>query len=151
MALCVHHYLATERAKNAAVQRTCEISGERAEEGWFRNIQLSFGAELPSDLPLSTDTHAAFLELTDRYYDDSIENKHTRVAGTDAKLGFGQCALPLILEHNTPNNSVALIWADTHGASGVHAMRTAVPTASASYLMERSQWKTHFIAGRLNS
>ena len=63
---------------------------------------------------------AAFLELTDRYYDSSIENKHTRVAGTDAKLGFGQCALPLILEHNTPNNSIALIWADTPGERGVN-------------------------------
>ena len=57
------------------------------------------------------------------YYDKSIENDHTREGGTDAKLGFGQCALPLILEHNTPNNAVSLLWADTEGKDEQHAMR----------------------------
>jgi hypothetical protein len=122
-ALCAHHYLATERAAKTVVERNCEITAERGEDGWFKNVQFSFGAELPGDLPISKDTHSAFLELTDRYYNSSIETRHTRVAGTDAKLGFGQCALPLILEHNTPNNSVALLWADTTGENGQHAMR----------------------------
>lgn len=122
-ALCVHHYLATERAAKAVVEKNREIETERGKDGWFKKVQFSFGAELPGDLPLSKDTHGAFLELTDRYYNSSIETRHTKVAGTDAKLGFGQCALPLVLEHNTPNNSIALLWADTDGDNGKHAMR----------------------------
>lgn len=122
-ALCVHHYLATERARGAVMERNKEITAERSGADWFSQIQFSFGAVLPADLPLMQDTHAAFLELVDRYYDPSIENRHTKVAGTDAKLGFGCCALPLVLEHNTPNNSVALLWADSPGDDGRHAMR----------------------------
>jgi len=121
--LCVHHYLATQRAKQTTEERSSQIATERGNGKWFGKVQFSYGAELPGDLPLSKETHAAFLQLTDRYYDPSIENRHTKVAGTDAKLGFGQCALPLVLEHNTPNNSVALLWADTPGDNNQHAMR----------------------------
>ena len=32
------------------------------------------------------------------------------------------CALPVVLEHNTPNNSIPLLWAETAGADGAHAM-----------------------------
>ncbi len=121
--LCVHHYLATERARQSVEQRHSQIASEHAAGEWFAKVQFSFGAELPANLPLTIEAHAEFLAITDRYYDSSIENRHTKVAGTDAKLGFGKCALPLVLEHNTPNNSVALLWADSDGANGQHAMR----------------------------
>ena len=45
--------------------------------------------------------------LKDLYYDKAIENVHTGVV----KLGYKECGLPLILEHNTPNNSISLLWA----------------------------------------
>jgi hypothetical protein len=32
------------------------------------------------------------------------------VGGTDGRLGFAGCALPLVLSHNTPNNAVYLLW-----------------------------------------
>ena len=28
----------------------------------------------------------------------------------DSKYGFAACGLPLVLHHNTPNNSIALLW-----------------------------------------
>jgi len=121
--LCVHHYLATDRAQRSVLETNQAISRERGEKDWYRQVRFSFGAVLPPTLPLSVSTHGPFLALTDKYYDKSIETRHFEVAGTDAKLGFGQCALPLILEHNTPNNSIALLWADTVGAEGRHAMR----------------------------
>lgn len=121
--LCVHHYLATDRAEKAVRERNNEILKEKGAAGWFHHVQFSFGSILPPDFPLDAESNAAFLALADKYYDPSIENEHTRVAGTDAKLGFGQCALPLVLEHNTPNNSIALVWADTVGKDGRHAMR----------------------------
>ncbi|MDZ4848337.1 MAG: hypothetical protein SGI77_03520, partial [Pirellulaceae bacterium] len=121
--LCVHHYLATDRAEKAVRERNNEVLNEKGAAGWFHNVQFSFGSILPPDFPLNVELNAAFLALADKYYDPLIENEHTRVAGTDAKLGFGQCALPLVLEHNTPNNSIALVWADTVGKDGRHAMR----------------------------
>jgi hypothetical protein len=121
--ICVHHYLATARAAKWICDRNAEIAAQRGANNWFKTVQFSFGSELPPDLPVTVTSHPEFLALTDCYYDNSIETRHTQVAGTDAKLGFGQCALPLVLEHNTPNNSIALLWADTNGDDGKHAMR----------------------------
>ena len=45
------------------------------------------------------------------YYDARSFDKHIAVGGTDtAQLGFAGCALPVVLSHNTPNNSVYLLW-----------------------------------------
>jgi len=47
----------------------------------------------------------------DKNYDDRAFDKHMAVGGTDtARLGFAGCALPLVLSHNTPNNSIYLLW-----------------------------------------
>lgn len=45
------------------------------------------------------------------YTDQEASDKHFRVGGTtDVKYGFAGCALPVVLTHNTPNNSVFLLW-----------------------------------------
>ena len=50
--------------------------------------------------------------------------RHCREAGqSDMKLGYANCALPIVLEHNTPNNSIPLLWAETTGKGGAHRMR----------------------------
>ena len=46
-----------------------------------------------------------------KYTDDRASDEHFRVGGTDdPRLGFAGCALPVVLSHNTPNNSVYLLW-----------------------------------------
>jgi hypothetical protein len=50
------------------------------------------------------------VDLIARYYDSDAENDHTRVGGVDVKYGFAGCGLPVVLAHNTPNNSVFLLW-----------------------------------------
>jgi hypothetical protein len=123
--LCVHHYLATHQATGTAEERQAEALAMRTRGGlgWFERVRFSYGTVLPPDLPIDPDRHADFLELVRDYYDESIETKHTKLGSEDVRLGFGQCGLPLILEHNTPNNSLALLWADTEGKDGRHAMR----------------------------
>lgn len=45
------------------------------------------------------------------YYDPIVFDEHFKVGGTaDACLGFAGCALPIVLSHNTPNNSVYILW-----------------------------------------
>ena len=45
------------------------------------------------------------------YYDPKAFDKHIAVGGTtSAQLGFAACALPVVLSHNTPNNSVYILW-----------------------------------------
>lgn len=123
--LCVHHYLATDLARNTAEGRQAEAleARRKANVGWFERVKFSYGMVLPKDFPVDEARHGGFLKLVQKYYDDAIETKHMKVGGEDARLGFKKCALPLILEHNTPNNSLALLWADTAGGPNKHTMR----------------------------
>lgn len=53
---------------------------------------------------------SALLEKTN-YYDTRATDKHIEVGGTpDARMGFAGCALPVVLSHNSPNNSIYMLW-----------------------------------------
>ena len=117
--LCVHHYVASSHAAGGIQERLDRLAdnGDFLED-WAQATHPSFGMVLPQDLPVNAvgGRHDDFIELTRTYYDPAIRTKHTDVGGvTHIGLGYGGCALPLVLEHNTPNNSVALLWAETDG------------------------------------
>jgi hypothetical protein len=123
LAICVHHYLATQQAADGLVDRNAAAAAERGSQEWFSNVEFSYGSILPVDLPIDKSPLSAamdFLDIVQKYsdiQDPSLKNEHIEEGGTDdASLGFAGCALPLVLEHNTPNNSVALLWAETPGA-----------------------------------
>src|SRR3546814_3467995 len=65
-----------------------------------------------SDLKLRQGQDDAMLALCEKYYDHGLYLRLIEHAGEaeqkDLKLGYADCALPLILEHNTPNNSIPL-------------------------------------------
>lgn len=48
----------------------------------------------------------------EKYYDASVEDEHTDKGNSDLKFGFSAGGLPLVLHHNTPNNSIFLLWAE---------------------------------------
>lgn len=122
--LCVHHYVASHLAAQVVVDRQAEAFQERSlTENWFKRVEFSNGMILPENLPVNDLRNKEFLALVQEYYDDAIETKHMKKGGDDSRLGFGKCALPLVLDHNTPNNSLALLWAETAGGPGKHAMR----------------------------
>jgi hypothetical protein len=51
------------------------------------------------------------LLANEKYADQDASDKHFRVGGTtDVRYGFAGCALPVVLNHNTPNNSIFLLW-----------------------------------------
>ncbi len=129
--VCVHHYVANHRAVDTLKQRQAEALADLGDE-WFSRVEFSFGTVLPENLPIdrSPDPESCgFIPLATKYYDSGIETKHTREGGTSLELGFAGGALPLIMDHNTPNNSVGLLWAESRGNDGRdgepvrHAMR----------------------------
>ena len=136
--LCVHHYLASSAAAKAIRKRLGRLAGgDDLPEDWAQATFPSFGMVLPHDLPIDVvdKHHDDFLELTQTYYDPKIRTKHTDIGGsTHLGLGYGGCALPLVLEHNTPNNSVALLWAETDGED-----RDGVPAPAMRPLFRRRQ------------
>jgi hypothetical protein len=125
-ALHVHHYISSHQARDELLKRLRE-----AEEAWsersFSEYKVTEGLLLPESMRLSRPSDDGILDLGDKYYDDALfkrMEKHCREAGQDSmKLGYADCALPIVLEHNTPNNSVPLLWAETRGHGGAHAMR----------------------------
>lgn len=102
-------YFCTEKAKS-------QIS-ELIEEMWdkdFPRPELIPIHLLDNDNILSEERDSDILELCsrDEYYDaEELEDGHTQVGGTDVKFGFAACKLPLVLSHNSPNNSISILWA----------------------------------------
>lgn len=116
--LHVHHYVGTAGVAVALDKRLGDSADLLEQLGVTTSPALTFGVTLPAGVPLSKDRSEDldFLGLIDKYYDPSIETKHTKTGGIeDMRLGYGGCALPLVLDHNTPNNSIPLIWAETEG------------------------------------
>lgn len=116
--LCIHHYVASSAAATAIESRLTQAADALKSPGWASVLHASFGTVLPADLPIDavTGRNVELLELTQTYYDPAIETRHTAVGGVQhLGLGYGGCALPLVLDHNTPNNAVALLWAETDG------------------------------------
>ena len=114
--LHIHHYITSSQAAKALDQRLKEAD-EQWEERAYSEATLSHGLVLPESVVLREPGDAEILHLCDTHYDHWIfkdYEKHCRQAGQeDMKRGYADCALPIVLDHNTPNNSVPLIWADT--------------------------------------
>ena len=52
-----------------------------------------------------------FYDLLEEYFDPRIVDEHYEKGQVDEPyLGFDQCALPVVLYHNTPNNSIPILW-----------------------------------------
>jgi hypothetical protein len=131
--LHIHHYVSTRQAHDALEERVAEAN-EKLENKSFGRAFITKGMLLPSDIRVATidketrsptltrSSDGPIVDLCNRYYDDELFKRlemHCKEAGqTDMKYGYADCALPLILEHNTPNNAIPLLWADTPGKHG---------------------------------
>jgi len=81
-------------------------------ENGYKPLQVKVLCPISKDVALTHRPSAdlrAFLSKP-KYYDSRATDKHIEVGGTDGRLGFAACALPLVLSHNTPNNSIYLLW-----------------------------------------
>ena len=115
--LCVHHHIATDQAKQTLAERI-ELAGSEI-EGWNSNLEMTYGTTL-TDQCRTMESDSQIVELINKYYNPGIETSHNAAGGTDdIRFGYSNCRLNLVLEHNTPNNSLPIIWA-THPASGEH-------------------------------
>jgi hypothetical protein len=100
-------YMATETAERVLSEGLADLGKVHGYEPKLLIIQ-----KFPENRRLLQGTIPAFDVLIDAYYDDMNESSSTALGGTDLKYGFASGGLPLILSHNTPNNSLGLLWAD---------------------------------------
>lgn len=101
-----HHYIATEKATQTVFDAVALFAVQQKVL-----IELTFSTVFEKHVVLTEDDEDTDLvALIKKCYDRGIEDKHT---GEGIWFGYKQCGLPLVLDHNTPNNSIALLWAAT--------------------------------------
>lgn len=101
-------YLCTEQARD-----TIESNFELLNEKFGHRPEFFPMHLILNSFKLDGSRDQAICEICQKeaYYDKRVQDKHTEQGGGEnVKMGFGACALPLILHHNTPNNSVPLLW-----------------------------------------
>lgn len=82
-------------------------------ENGYKPLQVRILCILEPEITLTKNADQDLLTLlrNESYYDTRANDKHIAVGGTtDARLGFANCALPVVLSRNTPNNSIYLLW-----------------------------------------
>ncbi|MDP2431832.1 MAG: hypothetical protein U1E29_17950 [Coriobacteriia bacterium] len=101
-------YIATRQAIDHIEYWSERFTSERG----FKPLQLRVLCKLERDLALTENPTASIAALLakQKYFDPKANDKHMQVGGADGRLGFANCALPVVLSHNTPNNSVYLLW-----------------------------------------
>jgi hypothetical protein len=88
-------------------------------EHGYKPLQVRVLCKLEPDVAVTHNPNPALTAILDHpnYYDPKAEDEHTQVGGTkDVRRGFSGCALPLVLSHNTPNNSVYILWGEESSA-----------------------------------
>lgn len=108
-------YLASDQAVSSLEARL-EDSGL----GW----QLLVAQTIRRDLHPIPD---AMIDLCKKYFDEAILDQHLAKGDSPPYLGFGGVSLPLVLHHNTPNNSVGLLWVDTTDLDSSSRRRALFP------------------------
>ncbi len=90
-------YVATEQARR---HLATTIASSPLPNWTVRVVQ-----ELPAWVRVE-EQDKSFAALCELYYDKVLTDEHKG----RAVMGYANCALPVILAHNTPNNSVSLLW-----------------------------------------
>ena len=107
----------------AAPQAIDHISPLLTERGFGRgHIEFWVVHELDPATKLKLETDPGILDLVnnDAYWDETADDEHAKVGGNSFRHGYADCALPVVLGHNTPNNSIFLLWAED--GSNVHGL-----------------------------
>ncbi len=108
--ICVLLYTATTRAKQRLEKVVDEWMAEKKVKMRYSVLVVQ---EIPDEASVKFEHDGPFIELLKKYFDDSIIDRHYKIGLCDTPyLGYDECALPLILSHNAPNNSVPLLWYD---------------------------------------
>jgi hypothetical protein len=123
-------YLGTENAL-FKLKKYIETFSQNKEHPYFLSCEILHPLQVFDDslkVPqIENDNDRAFDQLLSEYYDDALEDEHTRTGGKDVKHGYAECALPLVLCHNCPNNSVYLLWGETDKTEEKFGLKALFP------------------------
>ena len=85
-------------------------------------IEFNVVHKLDETTKLDRPKDAAILNLAGAaaHFDKRADDEHAAVGGGSSQFGYAKCQLPVVLGHNTPNNSIYVLWAeDVHDVYGL--------------------------------
>ena len=101
-------YLATEESINKLKDEITKWKKEFCENF---NFTIDIVQKIEDSIKINLTDNKDFIELSKKYIGKDIVDVHFKKAKHENYfLGYNECALPLILVHNTPNNSMPLLW-----------------------------------------
>jgi len=96
-------YIASEQA-----EEHIRTTMEQFEPSWSLKVVQRLPREVSCDDP-------ELIAMCEGFFDPVLVDKHKK---EKTPLGYGGAALPLVLHHNTPNNSLSVLWADSTDREG---------------------------------
>lgn len=76
--------------------------------------------KLEENITLGQSGDDAMKLIVDKYYDEDVFDENLAIGNTeDVKLGFAGCGIPVVLNHNTPNDSLFLLWSYSKKTRGL--------------------------------
>lgn len=102
-------YVATRQAIDHIEYWAERFTAERG----YKSLQIRALCTIEKSASVNAQTDAALIAVlqNQKYVDSRAADKHFKVGGTDEPTwGFGGCRLPVVLSHNTPNNSLYILW-----------------------------------------
>ena len=109
-------YVAAEQAVQHITELLPKLTFSKGE------IEFAIVHPLSAETRLGSQRDKAILDLAAKSenFDASADDEHAAVGGASMRFGYADCRLPVVLDHNTPNNSIFLLWAeDVHNVRGL--------------------------------
>ncbi len=109
-------YVAAQQAAEHIAKRLPKLPFSKG------TIEFEIVHALSAKTRLCEPADQAILDLASKesYFDQKADDEHGAVGGASKRYGYADCRLPVILDHNTPNNSIFLLWAeDVHNVRGL--------------------------------
>ena len=109
-------YVATPQAVKHINERIGNLSFNKGD------VEFQVVHELSSESQLDQKTDRGIWKIAEKdiHFDQKADDEHGAVGGSSLRFGFADCRLSVVLSHNTPNNSIFLLWAeDVHSVHGL--------------------------------
>ena len=101
-------YIATE---GAIKKLDYNINKWKTESNFDFEFNIEVVQMIADDIKEQILLKTEFINLSQKYFDEKIIDTHYKKGiHSQPYLGFNECTLPLVLSHNTPNNSLTILW-----------------------------------------
>ena len=114
--------IATEKAKTSIKDN---LNDYLKSVGWQDKVEFNIHIvqlledKLSNDIKSDNDL-VKVLKKDKHFVEECVISKSYKIGKNDSPwLGFDECALPVVLAHNTPNNSLPIIWQDAERFHGL--------------------------------